>query len=190
MMPPAAAGPPIVLLTIVSVALGVVLARMPRKPTVVPVPWIVIAPMLLFEMLPELKLKSWMPMIGALAARVELSLRTIVEEPSRLPIVLPVRLPTSKMPEVVPSAIAIKGELEDREEARLLVWLIPEIRLPWTLVAVLLLAPAKSKPRTSLEDPAMMVMPVPPADPKPITLPIMEWKLPLAPVLPTRVMPE
>jgi hypothetical protein len=64
---------------------------MPRNPTAVPVPpeLIVMAPMLLFEMFPELELKSPMPITGALPAVVEVSLMTMVEEPSRLPIVLP-----------------------------------------------------------------------------------------------------
>ena len=52
-----------------------------------------------------------MPMTGAFEAVVEVALMTMVEEPSRLPMVLPTRLPTSKTPDVVPSEMPMNGEL-------------------------------------------------------------------------------
>src|ERR1043165_4243218 len=130
-----------------------------------------------------------MPITGALLAVVEVALITMVDEPSRLPIVLPVVLPTSNTPDVVPSDIAINGELAAVVEARLLVWLMPEIVFPCTLVAVALLAAARSNPLNSFDEPVMVVVPVPLAAPKPMTLPVIVWKLPFAPVVPTSVIP-
>jgi hypothetical protein len=66
---------------------------------------------------------------------------------------------------------------------------MPEMIFPCTLVAVPLLAAARSNPLTSLVDPVMVVVPVPFAAPKPITLPRIVWKLPAPPVEPTSVMP-
>src|ERR1051325_5255052 len=69
--------------------------RMPRKPTVVPVPplLMVIEPMLLLEtLIVSTKLKSRMPWTGDELAVVEVALTTMVEDPSRLPMVFPVML--------------------------------------------------------------------------------------------------
>jgi hypothetical protein len=49
---------------------------------------------------------------------------------------------------------------------------MPEMTFPWTLVGVVVLTLAKSSPRNSLVDPLMVVVPVPLAAPKPITLPM------------------
>src|SRR3954463_11320963 len=107
-----------------------------------------------------------MAMTGAFDAVVEVALITIVEEPSRLPMMLPDRLPTSKTPDVVPSEMAMKGDEAAVVEARLEVWLMPEMMFPCTLVAVPLLAAAKSRPLTSFDEPEMVVVPVPLAAPK------------------------
>jgi hypothetical protein len=50
-------------------------------------------------------------MIGVVPAVAELAVTTIVDEPSRLPIVLPVRSPTLNRPSVLPRAMAVKLEL-------------------------------------------------------------------------------
>src|SRR5215212_10531602 len=106
-----------------------------------------------------------MAMMGALLAVVEVALMTMVDEPSRLPMKLPDRLPTSKTPDVVPSEMPMKGDEAAVVEARLLVWLMPEMTFPCTPVAVPLLAAARSRPRTSFDDPVMVVVPVPLAAP-------------------------
>src|ERR1044072_8031746 len=97
-----------------------------------------------------------MAMTGAFEAVVEVALMTMVEEPSRLPTLLPATLPTSKTPDVVPSEMPMKGELAAVVEARLEVWLMPEIVFPCTLVAVPLLAAGKSRPRNSFEEPGVV----------------------------------
>src|SRR3954470_2753021 len=130
-----------------------------------------------------------MPTTGAFDAVVEVSLITMVEEPSRLPIWLPDRLPTSKRPDVVPSEMPMNGDEATVVEARLLVWLMPEMTFPCKLVAAPLLAAVRSRPRTSFDEPLMVVVPVPLAAPKPMTLLRMVWELPFAPVVPTSVMP-
>src|SRR5215218_2019580 len=130
-----------------------------------------------------------MAMTGAFDAVVDVALMTMVDEPSRLPIWLPDRLPTSKRPDVVPSEMPMKGDEAAVVEARLLVWLMPEMTFPCTLVVVPLDAAAKSRPLTSFDEPLMVVVPVPLAAPKPMTLLRMVWALPFAPVVPTSVMP-
>src|SRR5215217_4859062 len=125
---------------------------------------------------------------GAFDAVVEVALMTMVEEPSRLPIWLPDRLPTSKTPDVVPSEMPMKGDKAAVVEARLDVWLMPEMTFPCTLVAVPLLAAGRSRPRNSFEEPLMVVVPVPLAAPKPMTLLRMVWALPFTPVVPESVM--
>lgn len=108
------------------------LIRIPLNPVAVPEPpeAVVIEPMLLLEMLLFAKLKSKMPMVGAVPAVVEVSFTTIVEDPSKLPIVLPVTVPTLNKPPVVPIEIAVNAALELEVDALLDVWLIPEIILP------------------------------------------------------------
>ena len=81
-------------------------------------------------------------------------------------------------------------ELAAVVDARLLVWFMPEMIFPCTLVAVPPLAAGKSSPLTSFDEPVMVVVPVPFAAPKPITFPLIVWKLPFAPVVPDTVMPE
>src|ERR1044072_158310 len=130
-----------------------------------------------------------MAMTGAFEAVVEVALMTMVEEPSRLPTLLPATLPTSKTPDVVPSEMPMKGDEAAVVEARLEVWLMPEMVFPCTLVAVPLLAAARPMPRTSFDEPVMVVVPVPLAAPKPMTLLRMVWALPFAPVVPTSGMP-
>ena len=104
---------------------------MPRKPVTVPVPplLIVIEPTLLSETFtPLTRLKSRIPWTGAVLAVSELALTTIVEEPSRLPIVFPLMFAGASVA-VDPLWIPIKAPRSDRVLARLLVWLIPEIVL-------------------------------------------------------------
>ena len=87
-----AAEPPITLLFTVWVTPVVEPTRMPLNPVTVPVPplLIVIDPMLLLLTLTfPTKLKSRIPWTGDVLVVVELSLTTIVDEPSRLPIVFP-----------------------------------------------------------------------------------------------------
>ena len=87
--------PPIVLLFTVAVAAVTVVSEIPTNPPVpVPVPLIVIAPTLLFEIGFELEVKSKMPF----TCPVALSVTVIVDDPSKLPIVLPVTVPTSHLP--------------------------------------------------------------------------------------------
>ena len=91
-----AAVPPIVLLLTVTFWPAVPLTRIPRKPAVVPVPplLIVIVPMLLLLMISTFwKLKSNMPSKPIVLAVIDVALTTIPDEPSKLPIVLPVRSP-------------------------------------------------------------------------------------------------
>src|SRR6185312_11247658 len=130
-----------------------------------------------------------MPMTGALLAVVDVALTTIVDEPSRLPTKLPDRLPTLKTPDVVPNTMPMNGDEAAVVEARLLVWLMPEMMFPCTLVTVPLLAAGKSKPRNSFDEPVMVVVPVPLAAPKPMMLFLIVCQLPFAPVVPLRVMP-
>src|SRR5262245_5369359 len=92
----------------VAVVLDDVFTKMPRNPTVVPVPWIAMEPRLLFELFVIRLRKVKMPTTGAVPVVVDDSLITIVEEPSRLPIVLPVVLPTLNSPSVEPSMIPMK----------------------------------------------------------------------------------
>jgi hypothetical protein len=67
-------------------------------------------PMSFLDMVFEFELESRIPITGAVLATVDVAATTIVEEPSKLPMVLPVTLPTLNRPAVVPSAMAIKGE--------------------------------------------------------------------------------
>src|ERR1044072_7049756 len=105
----------------------------------------------------------------------------------------------------------INGDEAAVVEARLDVWLMPEMTFPCTLVAVPLLAAARSMPRNSFDQPVMVVVPLPLAAPKPVTLlrvvwglvfvpvPVaarnpmtllrIVWALPFAPVVLTRLMP-
>ena len=69
----------------------------------------------------ECELKSRMPMTGVVLAVVEVALMTMVEEPSRLPTVLPVTSPTLNRPSwlpIVPSPIALNAELVVPNELR------------------------------------------------------------------------
>ena len=86
------------LLLIVCVVAAVAPGKIPLNPVTVPVPWMVIAPILLLETLLELPLKARIPNTGVVLAVVDVALITMVEEPSRLPMVLPVMLPISKAP--------------------------------------------------------------------------------------------
>ena len=53
-----------------------------------------------------------------------------------------------------------------------LVWLMPEITLPWRLVGLMVSTLVTSMPRTVLVNPEIVVVPVPSAAPKPIRLPV------------------
>ena len=133
---------------------------------------IVMLPISLLDMVFELVLESRIPTTGAVLARVDVAATTIVELPSKLPMVLPIELPTLNRPPVVPSEMAIKGELPTVVVLRAEVWLIPEIKFPWTLVGVIVLTLARSSPRTSFPVPVIVVVPVPSAAPKPIIFPV------------------
>jgi hypothetical protein len=67
-------------------------------------------PIALLEMIFDWLLKSKMPRIGVVLTVDEVAVITIVEEPSRLPMVLPVTLPTLNRPSFVPSAIALNPD--------------------------------------------------------------------------------
>ena len=101
-----------------------------------------------------------MPIIGVVLAVLEVAVITIVDEPSRLPMVLPVTSPTLNRPiKLEPSAMAVKHELAVFVLLRAEVWLIPEMMFPCTLVGVVVLTLAKSRPRNSFVDPLMVVVP-------------------------------
>src|SRR5436309_3634567 len=107
-----AAVPPMTLLLTVTFWPVVPLTRIPRNPAVVPVPalFIVIVPMLLLLMISKFwKLKSNIPSAPMVLAVIDVALMTIPDEPSRLPIVLPVRLPILKRPAVAPTEIPVNG---------------------------------------------------------------------------------
>jgi len=70
----------------------------------------------------------------------------------------------------VPRTIPINGAELVVVELRLVVWLIPEITLPWMLVIVVAVTLGASIPLTSFDDPVIVVVPVPFAAPKPIVL--------------------
>ena len=139
----------------------------------------VMLPIALLDMVFELELKSRIPKTGVVLAVVEVAAMTIVEEPSRLPMALPVTLPTLNRPPVVPRAMAVKHELSVFVELRAEVWLMPEMMFPWTLVGVVVLTFARSSPRNSFPDPLIVVVPVPSAAPKPIIFPVTVKKSPL-----------
>jgi hypothetical protein len=60
-----------------------------------------------------------MPVTGAVLAVVDVSLTTIVDEPSRLPIVLPVTFPILNPPVETPKVMPIKADEPAVVEARL-----------------------------------------------------------------------
>ena len=111
--------PPIVLLLIVAETPVLVLTRIPLKPVVVPVPWMVMAPMLLLEMVLDRRLKSRMPRIGVVLAVVDPAFMTIVAKPSRLPMVLPMTFARA--------SIAVPREMAANPDAVVLVELAPEL---------------------------------------------------------------
>lgn len=102
------------------------LIKIPLNPITVPVLCIVIAPILLLEILVDRKLKSKMPITAVVLAVVDVRFSTMVDEPSKLPIVLPVTL---NRPPVAPIDIALNGEEVLTVEARLDVWLMPDMVL-------------------------------------------------------------
>ena len=82
---------------------------------------IVIFPITLLESVFELELKSRMPITGVVLAVLEVAVITIVDEPSRLPIALPITSPTLNRPSrlpMVPSPIALNAELVVFNELR------------------------------------------------------------------------
>jgi hypothetical protein len=166
--------PPIVLLFTTTFWPVVPATRIPRKPTIVPVPpeAIVMDPTLLFEMLVAAKLKSKIAMAGAVLAVMEVALTTIVDEPSRLPTVFPVVVPMLNNPAVAPTEIPMKPASDVVVELRAVVWAIPEIVLFWMLVATLVLVLGASIPLNSFVEPVMVVVPVPSEAPNPITFPV------------------
>src|SRR4030095_10030213 len=160
---------------------------MPVKPTLVPVPpeLIVTFPTLLLAIVQGCELKYRMPRTGAVLAVVEVAVITIEDDPSRLPMMLPVTSPTLNRPSVVPKAMALKTELKLPVTLRPDVWLMPEMVFPCTLVEVVVLTFTTSSPRHSLCEPLIVVVPVPLAAPKPIVLPATVK----APALAFRVIP-
>src|SRR5438105_8137910 len=147
-----------VLLFTVTFWVVVPLTRIPRKPAVVPVPplLIVIVPMLLLLMTSRFwKLKSkmpWKPMVFAVA---DDALTTMLDEPSRLPIVLPVML---NKPAVDPTEMPVKTAVV-LDPVALDVWLMPEIMFPWMLVVVVVLVLEALIPLTWFVEPLMVVVP-------------------------------
>ena len=136
-------------------------------------------PMALFDIVFDLELESRIPNTGVVLAVVELAVIAIMEEPSRLPTLLPVTSPTLNRPSPDPDsgaarAIAVKHEWAVVVKTRAEVWLMPEMMFPCTLVGVVVLTFARSIPRTSfpspLPVPVITVVPVPSAAPKPIVL--------------------
>lgn len=98
------------------------------------------------------------------------SFTTIVEDPSKLPMVLPVAL---SKPSVVPIATAINAASPVVAELRLVVWLMPEIMLFWISVAgAVVLTLAASMPLNSFDEPVIVVVPVPLAAPNPMVFPL------------------
>jgi hypothetical protein len=76
-------------------------------------------------------------------------------------------------PSVVPIATAINADEAVVVEARLLVWLMPEIVLFWISVAgAVVLTLAESMPLISFDEPVMVVVPVPLAAANPMALPL------------------
>src|SRR5690242_6444846 len=130
--------PPITLLFTVTFWPVVPLTRIPRKPAVVPEPPLltVIVPILLFEMISRFwKLKSKIPSKAIVLAVIDDALTTMLDEPSRLPIVLPVTL---NKPCEAPTEIPVNTAVLP-DPVALEVWLIPEMTLPWMLVIVVVL---------------------------------------------------
>lgn len=118
-----------ILLLAVTATPVVSLKRIPLNPTTVPVPpfSMLIEPTLLLEILaPLTKLFSKKPVTAEVLAVIDVSFTTIVDEPSKLPTVLPVML---NRPVTVPVEIPMNAEEALPVEARLDVWLIPEMVL-------------------------------------------------------------
>ncbi len=154
--------------------------RIPRKPVVVPVPplLIVIDPIRLFETFNVgVKLKSRIPMIGLVLAVTEVALITMVEEPSRLPMKFGVIFPmlagasAAAEPLMMPMN-ADRSAPADVSALRAVVWLMPEMVLPWMLLNVVVLELVKEIPRNSFVEPVIVVTPDPSAAPNPITFPV------------------
>src|SRR5262245_39966087 len=125
-----------VLLLIVVLTPAVCELRIPLNPAPVPVPplLIVIVPIVfLLMMSPLWKLKSKIPRKPQLLAVTVVSLATIPDEPSRLPIVLPVGTPILKKPPVEPTEMPIKADPVVVAPV-LVVWTKPEMVFPWILV--------------------------------------------------------
>ena len=95
----------------------------------------------------------------------------IVDDPSKLPIVFPVIVPMSNRPALVPSIMATNPVVVP-VPVDAVVWLIPEITFPWMLVATAVATEGASMPLKVFVDPEIVVVPVPLAAPKPMTLPV------------------
>src|SRR4029450_4674558 len=143
----------------------------------------VMLPIALLDMVFELEVESRIPNTGAVLAVVEVAAMTTGEEPSRLPMVLPVTSPTLNRPSPgagvgAPSAMAVKHERRGPVALRADVWLMPEMTFPCTLVGVVVLTFARPSPRTSFPDPLIVVVRVASPAPKPIILPVTVKKPP------------
>ena len=79
-----------------------------------------------------------MPSKPIVLAVIDVSLTTIPDEPSKLPIVLPVRSPIWNEPAVAPTDIPMKGEVLP-DPVALEVWVMPEMVFPWMPVAITVL---------------------------------------------------
>src|SRR5262245_18646409 len=135
------------------------------------VPWTEMAPIWLPEMmsgvlLPRIALTNQLAPVAAWT--------TILDEPSRLPITL---LDMLNKPTLLKTSIATNHAAPLKPPAKVVVWSIPEIGLPWIRVAVELLTVTTWIPRNTLSNPLIIVVPVPPALPNPITLPVMVWNV-------------
>src|SRR5688572_10566307 len=110
----------------------------PLKPSSDPVPealLIVMEPIELLAIVLGLALKSPMPMAGTVLFVVELVLMTMVDVPSRLPMVFPVVVPMLHGASWAgtPHWIPIKLLFSVLPSLRAVVSLIPEMVLPWML---------------------------------------------------------
>ena len=100
--------------------------------------------------------------------------RTMLDEPSRLPIVFADILQSGALWKFAPMAsIAMKPAAPEKLPTKAVVWSIPEIMFPWMTVDVALFAAGISIPRNVLSDPLMTVLAVPRKLPNPMMFPVM-----------------
>jgi hypothetical protein len=150
------------------------------------VPWTEVAPIWLPEMMSGV-LFPRIPATNQLAPVA--AWITTLDEPSRLPITL---FDMLKRPALLKVSMATNPAAPLKPPAKLVVWSIPEIVLPWIRVGVELLTDATWIPRNMLSNPLIIVVPVPPALANPITFPVIVWSVldPLLIQIPEYSRPE